>query len=525
MGGAGKSVLANAVARDERVRRHFTGGIFWVIVGQDNAGSEAKAVALQAGLAARLGSPLGVATAQEGRQHLRSLLAHQACLVILDDVWETPDAQRLAVVDGSSPSRILMTTRQGHVVTDLDADEVRLGQLPRDQALELLSDWAGKPVQRDADAVTVARECGYLPLAICGAMARDAASWADIAAGLRNADLSFLRRRGLDPTYESVLKSLAASVHHLDATEPETARRYRDLAVFPPDVAVPEAVVALLWARTLSCSPYQARMDLSSLERKSLLTLQGVAPHRSISLHDLQHDYIRGTHPDLGAASTRLLEAYQNRYPGAWARGPNDGYFFQNLPYHLRAAGRRDELRTLLLDPGWLDAKLRATGVGPILADYEPFIGDEVLTLVQGALRLGAHSLTLDPSLLRGQLQGRLLGLDSPEIQQFLASVAGNTPWLRPLRPSLTRPGASLIQSLEGHAASVRAVAVTPDGTRAVSASADKTLRVWDLADGRLLATFAADYPLICCEVSPRGEAFVAGDKGGRIHLLRWESP
>ena len=32
-------------------------------------------------------------------------------------------------------------------------------------------------------------------------------------------------------------------------------------------------------------------------------------------------------------------------------------------------------------------------------------------------------------------------------------------------------------------------VAVTPDGTRAVSASDDKTLRVWDLATGKSLAS------------------------------------
>src|SRR5262249_49761021 len=94
MGGAGKSVLAIAVARDERIRGHFTGGILWVTVGQKDAGTEAKATALQAGLAARLGAPLGVATVEEGRQHLRVLLAHRACLIVLDDVWDIRDAQR-----------------------------------------------------------------------------------------------------------------------------------------------------------------------------------------------------------------------------------------------------------------------------------------------------------------------------------------------------------------------------------------------------------------------------------------------
>ena len=45
------------------------------------------------------------------------------------------------------------------------------------------------------------------------------------------------------------------------------------------------------------------------------------------------------------------------------------------------------------------------------------------------------------------------------------------------------------VASLEGHEANVVGVAVTPDGTRAVSASLDMTLRVWDLASGRSVAT------------------------------------
>ena len=40
------------------------------------------------------------------------------------------------------------------------------------------------------------------------------------------------------------------------------------------------------------------------------------------------------------------------------------------------------------------------------------------------------------------------------------------------------------LRTLEGHSDSVYGVAVTPDGKRAVSASWDKTLKVWDLETG-----------------------------------------
>ena len=61
--------------------------------------------------------------------------------------------------------------------------------------------------------------------------------------------------------------------------------------------------------------------------------------------------------------------------------------------------------------------------------------------------------------------------------------------WLRPLHPALHPPGTELVRTLEGHSGSVYGVAVTPDGKRAVSASWDNTLKVWDLETGRALRT------------------------------------
>src|SRR5947207_2266118 len=43
--------------------------------------------------------------------------------------------------------------------------------------------------------------------------------------------------------------------------------------------------------------------------------------------------------------------------------------------------------------------------------------------------------------------------------------------------------------TLKGHSSTVYGVAVTPDGTRAVSAAGDDTLLVWDLATGRPVST------------------------------------
>jgi WD40 repeat protein len=64
-------------------------------------------------------------------------------------------------------------------------------------------------------------------------------------------------------------------------------------------------------------------------------------------------------------------------------------------------------------------------------------------------------------------------------------------------------------------------VAVTPDGSRAVSASDDKSLKVWDLASGVCLATFLADGTLFACAVTPDGRTVVTAGASGRLHFLR----
>jgi WD40 repeat protein len=79
------------------------------------------------------------------------------------------------------------------------------------------------------------------------------------------------------------------------------------------------------------------------------------------------------------------------------------------------------------------------------------------------------------------------------------------------------------LETLAGHSEAVKAAAVTPDGKRAVSASMDQTLKVWDLETGKVVAAFTADAPLLSCAVGPDGRGIVAGDGLGRVHFLSLE--
>jgi len=113
------------------------------------------------------------------------------------------------------------------------------------------------------------------------------------------------------------------------------------------------------------------------------------------------------------------------------------------------------------------------------------------LELIHGAVRLSSHVIAKDLSQFVSQLIGRLLPYeDEPAIRRFTSSLAqaARKPWLRALQPGLHPPGTALVRTLEGHSHWVRGVAVTRDG-HSVTASDDKTLKVWDLETGRELRT------------------------------------
>jgi len=243
------------------------------------------------------------------------------------------------------------------------------------------------------------------------------------------------------------------------------------------------------------------------------------------------------------------------------------GYSIVHLPAHLSLLERKENLHKLLLDFNWLQAKLEVTDINSLISDYDYLPDDADLQLVQSSLRLGAHVLARDKKQLACQLTGRLQPFKEPEIRSMLkqAYTSKQCTWLHPLTASLTPPGGPLIRTLEGHtdfvntvavtrdgsraiSASddntlkvwdletgehirtleghtdwVSAVAVTRDGSRAISASGDYTLKVWDLETGEVLGIFNGESALYACAVSPDGKNIVAGDASGRVHFLRLE--
>jgi hypothetical protein len=423
MGGIGKSVLAAEIAQDEEVRRAFPDGVLWVTLGQTP-----MLTSWQSHLAEVLGADQRTFTdVQLDKAFLGELLVDKACLLILDDVWQ---AKHAAAFDAlGQRCKMLLTTRDRGLITALGAVEYQLGVLSNEQALALLALWAGQHEETlPAQVHEVVRECGNLPLALTmiGAMVRGKPDrWANVLHKLRKADLEKIQSDFPDYPYPNLLKAIQVSVEDL---EPDDQRRYLDFAVFPEDTPIPEEALQTFWEPE-GLDKYETQDVVDLLVERSLARRDDKG---HLSLHDLQYDYVRKQAGHLPALHNQLLIAYAARCSNDWRTGPNDGYFFEHLPYHLVGAGRKEELRELLFNFHWLQVKLDATDVTTLITDYDVLPDAANVRLVQGALRLSAHILAQDKTQLAEQLLGRLLSYEIPEIQVLLeqAKEGKAAPWL-----------------------------------------------------------------------------------------------
>ena len=563
MGGVGKTVLAMALARDCQVRRAFADGVIWLAAGlQPNLLGMLKRAALA------LGDDLTHYVEIDAAQpQLQNMLAERACLLVLDNVWEVSHAQPFVNAIGPR-CRLLMTTRIGGLVATMGAQQCRVDVLGEEGALKLLAQASGKPLDSlRAEASEVARACGYLPLALdqCGISVRKGNSWADILSALRHADLTPIAGKLKDYEYLDAFRAFQASLDLLSRTQPSVAPRYLELAAFPPDQPIPETAAVTLWTHTGRLTESEGRLVFTTICGYGMSQrVEGESPKRTMLLHNLQADYVRLLSDDVRAAQEKLLEAYRKKCSAGWHTSPNDGYLYQNLAWHLKEADRQEELRKLLLDFNWLQAKLRATDVTALTADYDyvgvaadsyaqadrplpgvpigippwryvaagfspaevaassvrdtdvksaqppspdPGVPDPV-SLLQGALRLSAHVLARDKSQLTNQLVGRLGAYPAREIQAVLDEGQRSPigPCLKLRTPSLMPPGGPLVRTLEGHSNRVTAVAVTPEGGQAIWASFDGTLKVWDLKTGKEARTLEGDSDWVTAvAVTPEG--------------------
>jgi WD40 repeat protein len=446
MAGAGKSVLAAAIARTTMVRRAFRDGIVWLSLGRQSDAKE-RSAALLTNLR-RLGLALGDAPSHylddfSARSRLSKVSSDKLCLIVLDDVWFTEQVQPFLSSVGPR-CRILITTRQRDVIEHIGATSLEIGELEERDALMLLAEWSGKPVESLPEvARRVAEACGYLPLALAmiGARVRPSGRWEGALQRLKDVELA-IDQAFPDYPHRVLLQAIHTSVESLNDDEIvalgcDRISRYLELSVFPEDTAVPVSALCALWSQAgLSA---HATEDLVDLFVNRSLARRDAQGH--LFLHDIQVDYVQKMATDPVALHARLIDGYRARCSGGWETGLDDGYFFQNLISHMLYALRVRDVETLLGNYPWVAAKLRATGVSGTIDDYDRLAPQASTTpgLWHSALRMSAHALWVHPETLPSQLAGRFQAFAPREAvlalqEQLRANVT--TPWLRAITAS-----------------------------------------------------------------------------------------
>ena len=437
MGGVGKTVLVAELTRDPEVQRTFCDGIFWLCLRQ-----QPNLLTLMNQLAGWLpGCGHDFTSESDARAAISQTLAGKRVLLILDDVWNPDHAATFKLV--SAPGRLLVTTRKREVLVGLEAQEFRVDVLSPDESLRLLANWAKAKTAAGLppEATEVARECGYLPLALAsiGAMVRlHPTAWRDALRLLRDHDLEEFRNLFPDYPHPDLLRAIAVSVEDLPLDDQE---RYLDLAVFPEDEPIPEGPLQVLWG----LAPVKVRACMRRLADRSLATLQQVGGNNALLLHDLQRDYIvKRRETTLFTLHARLLEGYRARCETAtrksaargqspsgtnetrWARGPDDGYYFQRLGWHMVHARAWGELETILSDVSWWSAKMRRMLFSGMASDLRHARRRGRRLMARAAIALGASLRSVPP----GKLDRYCRHLRGAFKQEFKHSED----WLSPLR-------------------------------------------------------------------------------------------
>ena len=178
------------------------------------------------------------------------------------------------------------------------------------------------------------------------------------------------------------------------------------------------------------------------------------------------------------------------------------------LPYHLLNSQQMDLYKSkALCNFEWAQAKLCGTSLRALVEEYETGLavepGDVDLKTLSDAIQLSAHALMKDPRQLATQMVGRLYHIITndvprapgdpprfPFLQDFFRQA--QMPSLPSLVPSvgcLTEPGGILHDLLSGHSEPITAVGLTTEGMKALTASKDNTMKLWDLRSGKVMKT------------------------------------
>jgi WD40 repeat protein len=253
----------------------------------------------------------------------------------------------------------------------------------------------------------------------------------------------------------------------------------------------------------------------------------------------LHHDSIRGySARAIGDDSLRAHHSALARRHAIWplpGQAVARRYALRHALIHRAEAGDWAGAWQLAADMSFLEAKCRELGVHETEADIARVAercrasGDAVARGFDALARvLGreSHWLRAAPDATAALVWNRLrrFGWSANELDDQLRVPVGAS-FLRVRHPVGLLESPAIVRDLEGHTSAVMACAVTADGQRIVSASADRTLKVWELASGRALSTLEGHAGAVrACAVTMDGRRIVSASEDRLLKVWDLES-
>jgi WD40 repeat protein len=532
-GGYGKTTLAKALCHDEHIQDAFDDGILWVTLGE-NPGDLTGRVE---DLIYTLGDERPGFTALDAAVYrLKELLVDRDILIVIDDVWDR--AHLNPFMQGGPRCARLITTRNFDTLP-VGTAKVRVDAMQQDEATALLV--AGlnqfepkdRALQRELRAL--ASRLGEWPLLLRlvnsalrnateneNQSAHDAIAWINQA--LTKRGLTYFDATNSEARDQAVARTLGVS---LDLLSPEDRERYGELAIFPEDVEIPLATLEKLWGKTGGLDDFGTRELCSRLNRFSLLWSYDANQQR-IRLHDVVRKFLIEQQGDrLPSIHVQFLEAHRGAGLSRWADMPSDEpYLWDHLAYHLVEAERGDELVAAVKNWRYLVAKTlvrKSLAVEADLLEAEKVAAnDDPLRLLRRNFVNSSHILNRCESRddIEVTLFTRLQHLE--DLKPLTTDLEHHLkrPYLLPAQRLPDLPHPALVRTLSGHTGGVKGCAVSVDGAIIVSASDDKTLKVWHGRSGAERFTLNGHSSGVNdCAVSADGATIVSAADDGTLKV------
>ncbi|WP_327250452.1 NB-ARC domain-containing protein [Streptomyces sp. NBC_01244] len=546
-GGFGKTMLANVVCADPKVRRHFRGRVYVVTIGREVRGRSAIAAKVAEVTRYLTGDARDIGQDPDlAGQHLAGLLAEQPrMLLVLDDVWE---AEQLApFLQGASRTCVRLVTTRNPGVLPPGSRPITVDRMSSQQALAVLTHGLDLPESISRALVDATGRWALLLRMANQRLSAQAATGADPAAAAYQL-LTRLRAQGPtgaddpdapldlnDPKRRNaaVRASIQAATTLLP---PDGARRFAELGIFAEDEAIPVPLVLLLWQATGDLEEAQARALCKLMADLSLLSLDPAVTEGVVRVHDVVRDYQRAELAgELAAVNRAFVDSLAMDLPQAASASDTltpvvrawwqteSRYLQDHLIGHLVDADQSDVAQALAGDLRWIRAHLERLGPNAAIRDLDRVRTPATRTMARDLARAAPLLAPTDPpEALDAVLRSRLGPLPLWNTHHIPLPTSHPTLVNKWTPPDLPDPSLMRSHTDTNHGAT--ALAVNAHGTWFATAGQDGSVRIRSVSTDAEIRTLggAQNGPLGTLTISPTDTWLATAGADGTVRV--WDT-